>query len=316
MTLTSVSSIDRKVPQSAPYDAVLASVGFEPRARFIAKHYGLSAPQKHASVFPDRHVHDFDANIRFYRKSGYSLHEHDNDSYYDWVISKLLKIVASSDQPTICVDISSMSRFRLASVVEAALRASYQKTVTVDFLYAIARYSPPNAVASPITELEPVLPTFAGWSNNPGVPATALFGLGYEPDKVIGAIEFFEPDSAWACVPIGNDERFLKRVLKSNRTALGEVPLEQRIEYYVLQPFNSFTNLETLCFGLLRNSRPILVPFGPKVFALLCLLVSVVHPEIGVWRVSGGAFEEPIGREAHGAITGVRCEFRTHDAFG
>ena len=39
--------------------------------------------------------------------------------------------------------------------------------------------------------------------------------------------------------------------------------------------------------SLVRSRRPVLLPFGPKVFFAVCVLLSFGFAEVSVWHVSG-----------------------------
>lgn len=173
----------------------------------------------------------------------------------------------------------------------------------------------PVTEASPIATAGPVIDRFTGWSGEPELPASVIVGVGYEPDKVLGILEFLEPATVWVWVPHGKDERFLQAIMKSNDGLWDYVSPDRRIEYGVLNPYETFVRLESLCYGLVRRTRPVIVPFGPKIFALLSMLVALHWPdELSVWRVSGEQAETPHDTEAEGTISGLRVEFALLDS--
>ena len=55
-------------------------------------------------------------------------------------------------------------------------------------------------------------------------------------------------------------------------------------------------SLASLVGGLKRDHNVLLVPFGPKIFALVCLLQGLLDENLAVWRVSAGELEEPSQR--------------------
>jgi hypothetical protein len=78
------------------------------------------------------------------------------------------------------------------------------------------------------------------------------------------------------------------------------------VGYDVDQPFDLFTKLESLIAGVGTRSNCILLPFGPKIFALCALLVACLHPDAAVWRVSGA--EEAVDRVGH-SVYGISAIF-------
>jgi hypothetical protein len=201
-----------------------------------------------------------------------------------------------------------MSRTRLAAVVvEAYNYCSERDSVVVDVLYAPAAFAKPPTHEPPVAVSEAAAPEIAGWWSDPGTPAAVIVGLGYEVGKAVGALEYFEPGAAWAFVPSGDDSRYDQEVDKANRTLWSFVPKPGRLPYKVMRPFECLQALESLTNGLTATYRPILVPFGPKIFAVCAVLVGLQHqPDVAVWRISSGELEKPIDRSAAGRVTGLR----------
>ncbi len=176
-------------------------------------------------------------------------------------------------------------------------------------MYSVAEWSPPSNEAEPIVSAGAVVPTFAGWSSRTDIPIVALIGLGYEPDKAMGAYEYLEATDVWTFLPAGEDERYARDLGLANRTLLSRLSPHKRITYRVDQPVACFGVLESVVYGLLDKSRPVLLPFGPKMFALCAMLVACVHREVPVWRISSNQFGKPVDRVASGKIIGIRASF-------
>lgn len=189
------------------------------------------------------------------------------------------------------------------------LTAYARNVFQVDWVYSLAEYyDPPEEI--PINHVGPVSPLFAGWTDVPELPTTAVFGLGFEPGKVLGAAEYLESGNVFAFIPDGPDERFKASVLKSNRALLEELSSEHVVSYRVANPFDTFVWIEGMCAGLIRRSRLILVPFGPRIFALNCMLAALEHsPRVMVLRVSGfGSQDHDV--KAAGPLYAIRSIFR------
>ena len=130
-----------------------------------------------------------------------------------------------------------------------------------------------------------------------------------------GALEFLEPNSAWAFIPAGEDPRYDDAVREANNT-LGPVLSDDRTMVYdVDEPTSVYAALETLVYGLLQWSRPILISFGPKIFSLCCLLIARTYTDdVTVWRVSGETLARPGDREASGKIISLKSAFARQPA--
>lgn len=297
------------------YDIVLASVGYESRSRYFFQKHRIDATKRLAFAFPNQNTLAFQDNLSFYDSNGFTTDTIECQMICERIIEEAVSLSSVHDNVLrICVDVSSMSRFRMASVIEAAIALSEQREVAVDFVYCVAEYSPPPLEPTVIESADPVSPYFAGWTTRPDAPTCAIFGVGYEPDRVIGAIEYMEPGQIRAFLPIGPDPRFLDEVMRVNEPLWEEIPKEHRTRYSLSEPLNTFVRLESLLYSLKQTYRPILIPFGPKIFTVQCLLASIAHfPSVAVWRVTGGSASDPIDRRAGGEIYAIRGRFIQRD---
>lgn len=297
--------------QSTAFDAMVASIGFENRARYFCENHRIQATKKIAYAFTDRNIIGFDRNSAFFDSNGFTIDSLESFDFSNRLYQELDSVSSAKvDELRVCVDISSMSRSRMANVVEVALMCSAKRSVIVDFVYCVAKYSPPPTEPTFIEIAGPVTPFFAGWTTRPEAPTCAIFGVGYEPDRVIGAIEYLEPGPIKAFVPVGTDPRFLDAVIEVNKPLWDEISKEHQTFYKLSEPFNTFVKLESLLYSLKQHYRPILVPFGPKIFTIECLLAAVSHyPSVAVWRVSGGSAMDPVDSEASGEVHVLQAVF-------
>lgn len=206
-----------------------------------------------------------------------------------------------------------MTRRRMALWIQAAAGWTGEKDLEIDFWYSMARFSPPPEDDAPNVAAGPVLPSFAGWATDPGAPIALILGLGYELDQAIGAVEYIEPAEVLAFDPSGSDAEYAEAIQRANAQlwSMGPKP-PRRVTYDPSRVFATFLLVEGLLVGLVRRSRPVLLPFGPKVFTLVALLATQFHPACAVWRVSSGAAGTPVQRTATGEIVGLRARFRPH----
>lgn len=273
------------------YDALICSLGYETRSRATVERVG-SDMEVHAAGFPHHHTPGYEINRHFLASVDAKCVEVDDEGFSLWAAEQLLE-----PRRRVAIDISSMSRPRIAAVVQA-LRRSSNKGVVVDFLYVPQRYTgAPQALDIP-TALEPVSPDFAGWYANADSPLIVLFGLGFEPVRAAGAIDVLEPDMAIPFFPYGSEEEFIEAVQTANDTVLRLPTVETPRPYYISSPFACFAELDSLVSLYAESgSRPLLLPLGPKIFALICILVATMrNPTTPVWRVSPGPLDQPVDR--------------------
>lgn len=300
---------------STQYHACFATIGYEQRARYIAEELRPNALRRIGAAFPERQVLAFRKNYRWFKSAGFEDYFVPESDFEKWSGDMLGEIAKTAQgELRIALDISSMSRLRLASMIAGLLRLEFNGIITVDFMYSLAAYTPPAPEPEPIVNAGAVLPFFAGWSNRPELPTLAIVGLGYEPDKAVGAYEYLEASGIWAFVPKSIDPRYDRSVHEANSILLHRIPLAQRIAYRVDQPFHCFTTLESVVYGTLTDGRPVLLPFGPKIFTICALLVASLHRDVPVWRISSGQLGDAVDQTADGNIMGIRAVFADDDS--
>lgn len=286
---------------------LLCALGFEKRSRFVAEKFSNQCPQRVAFAFDDRRVLSFDENKAWMEKNEFQLCPSDLSS----IKSKISEIVAEfpSDEPLqILIDISSMTRPMIGTIV--ALLARQSRKIFADFVYAPAAFTPPSNSVPPQTYSGPVVPEYAGWTLDPSLPLTAIIGTGYEYGRALGILEYLEPAVAWIMNPTGVSEIYDGSLQHVNRHLFTLVPPAQTLSYSVVATFECFERIEAMVYGLKNKSRVLLCPFGPKIFALICLIVAEIHrPSVTVWRVSGGQSEQAADQVAAGEICRLPVDF-------
>jgi hypothetical protein len=299
------------------YDAVVAAVGFEARSRAVAEILQPSGKRSAACAFPDQKELCYYDNLDWYTKSGYSVQERNDEDFGKWFEDFLLDIREDDvDEYKVAIDVSSVTRLRLAIMVDILRRRQDEKPVVVDFIYSIARFSSPPDSDVPNVHVGPVLKSFAGWSLNTDQPAVAIVGLGYEENKALGAVEHLQASQVWAFTPTSPVQEYKKAMELANSVLFDTIPRENRILYRAEQPIECFVSLESLTERCLRSSGVVLLPFGPKIFSVCALLVASIHVDAAVWRVSAGGAEPARNRVASEYFCGLRTIFRSRELRG
>lgn len=291
------------------YDLILCTIGFEARARHAISKLQRFATSKIAICFRDRQVLDFDENLQYFKKNGFTIVE-DNSDVCSLIFSNFLSENKSRANFKFLIDVSSMTRNHIASICYESVAAAQKLNVTIilDFIYSHALYSPPPLEFGPIQFRGPVLPEFSGWSPQLELPTAIVFGLGYEPDVVLGLAEELEPGKIILFKPSQHDNRYTKAIEKSNCEIIDKVPKEICFEYSVFDWYLVFVRLTNVITGLYGNSRVTLVPFGPKIFSVCCILSGLDwYPFVSVWRVSPAEYGNPVNRFANGIMSCLRA---------
>lgn len=296
---------------SGVYDAEAVSLGFETRSRWLLENHSPRARLKVAFGFEDRRGLDYEHNRAFLDKAGFLIREVSDEGFSGPSAEFIRDAPRRGGVTRILVDVSSMTRRRVAMLLSRMLLDPDPARVwAADFVYAPAAFSPPSKEETPITHCAPVIPEFAGWSDSPEQYVTALFGLGYEEGFAVGAMEQIEPAQSWALTPGGVDQRYDKACRQANRFFLDQLPAAHISTYEVLDAIGTFLTLEGLVYSCAPQSRVVIVPLGPKLFALSAMLVAAVHyPRVAVWRVSTDQLAPASNRFAVGPILGLRVIF-------
>ncbi|MEM5345800.1 hypothetical protein [Paraburkholderia azotifigens] len=310
LKLSSIRNVDSS--PSKNIDVFIAACGYEGRAIAASESFHLSARKKLAIGFASQRELEYNANKAWFEKAGFDLIEVDDGKFRDTLNQYLSQSTPDGDVWNVEVDISCFNRFRMAHLVDA-LRALPAAEVLVTFRYSIAEFTPPAADTAPTVIVAPVIPQFAGWTTRPDRPPAAIVGLGYEPNKAIGIVDHLEINNAtWAYYPLGPVPEYYQRVLEANRSLVDIIQSDGRCQPYDLnEPAQLFSEINSLVDMLKPHFNAVLIPFGPKLFALVSFLVATVHDDVGVWRVSSGALEEPVNRKPSGHVVSVSVNFRT-----
>lgn len=197
-------------------------------------------------------------------------------------------IEAFDGNPRIAIDISCMSRPTMALAFQAILEVGDRKMMRLDVLYVLAEYTPPPTQLPPNEDIRPINDWFAGWPTNATASTSLVVGLGYERDKASGACEYFDASETWVFVPQSSILDYQSTVEANNEVLLARaLRRDLSTTYRVERPTETFGLLASTVSRIVPKMNPVLLPFGPKIFFALSLLVASVYREAGVWHVTG-----------------------------
>jgi len=205
---------------------------------------------------------------------------------------------------SILLDISSMPRAVMASIMATFEDIAATRQVDMLVAYCLAKYTPPLERNPANKTVKPVHPSFTGFSIAPGLPVAAIVGLGYEKGKALGAVEYVESSDWWVFVPTSEEKKYFKKVEQHNQTILNVIGADRKFEYSIHSPLLTTARLESLVASLSFTHKTVLLPFGPKIFFFCSLLVALVHKTCAVWHVTG---EMPASRADVSPSAFVMC---------
>jgi hypothetical protein len=289
------------------YESLVCSLGYESRSRALAERLSAAVDVPiHAAGFLHGHGEAYADNSRVLQSLGAEIVESSDEEFRNWA----MEWFCSTRYQRVGIDISSMSRPRIAALVEA-IQAGGNKSLVADFLYVPQVYKGPALPLEVPAALGPVSAAFAGWDTDVERPLVILFGLGYEPYRAAAAIDTLEPSLAVPFFPHGQNRAFVKDVEIANADVLrlDNQGVTSPRNYQIEDPFTCFAQIDALISKYVEreDARPLLLPLGPKIFALVCLLASAVRDTaVPVWRVSPGLLDKPIDQEPEDILVTLR----------
>lgn len=295
------------------YNLLVATVGYEARGRYVPEsaHSGIF-PAVLAYVYNHNRVLSFEDNLAYYRSIGAVIVDDPGAAMASDLQGRLEEAWARDGQPSrlrVAVDISCMDRDRLGRVVRAVLTAAFAE-VTIDFLYAIGEYDAGLVGSEGQVIVNRAVSGYEGWTNDPTQPVVAVVGCGVEARLALAAVETLEPSEVLWLVPQGEDPAYDSLIAQRNQ-ALFDDSRTEPYYYAVTDPFLTISDLRATVGSIRDKWRVVLVPLGPKIFVLACLLVAAAFDtNVTVWRLSADDRRTPEDRYASGSVVGLSVDVR------
>ena len=229
------------------------------------------------------------------RHNGFDTPVVDDVGFEQIVKQELLH--APSRNCRVIADISSMSRSRIASLFLSCHDVRSEGGCVLDLVYFPATHSSHKHAYEPLEYFGPCHHRLAGWPDDPDLPLSLVVGLGTEPRRADGIVEFLEPDILALCIPLGDEPQYVDEVRRENRRLL-EVRGEPR-DYPVRDPSAAFVHVSAIATQLAQRSRVVIVPLGPKIFCATSIAAALtIGSHVGVWKASAGSGVAPVDVQA------------------
>ncbi len=290
--------VDTTFSRTDRFDFELSVCGYESRSTYIARATAESQSLKVAIDYQSLGDGDYDDNKAWLVANDTALDTEDE------AIARLTDLLEGGAR--VRVDISSMRRTTMARVVEAV--CSSRTDSQVQFVYAPAMYEASSQAVEDHLALSagPVTRYFSGALRPTSVPLGLVAGLGLEPHRVLGLTELLEPSRVWAFLAVSEDKRFQAAVLEVNQPTVAS-PQSDLFKYDLRSVADTYAAVESLVYAAGESHRLVLAPSGPKVFALVCLLVAATPGSYqpAVWRVGGPTSSATSGFRAAGDVVAV-----------
>lgn len=294
---------------AAKYDVMFVTCGYEARATYLLSRFSGQAQHIVALDYHCDGVHSYDSNkgvLDIRASSWVDLRGPEMPDRISVSVRERMSELKDGETASVFVDVSSCSRSVLANLL-LALASTKGRRILLTCGYAVSEFYTPPEGELPSNISEPVIGDMSGWSHDLSKPPCAIIGLGFEPGRALGSIDYLEVPEVRLFMPHGPDERFKSAVLAANQLLIEEVG--SPLLYDICDPEDAFQKLGSLVGGLLPRFRPIIIPLGPKIFAALSMLLALrLFPQICIWRTSAGSGEETSDRQASGMVVTFEYE--------
>lgn len=292
--------------KASSFNLLIAICGYESRAKFISLEVKGNVESTIILDYGSEGVLSYGANKQALgtmpQVDFLSLNDDRYVLDFETMLLRHLKNRNVGEKLRVLFDTSCASR-RLISKVLLSLDRIAKDQLELCCVYAVSEFYPPPSDELPSHISEPVVGELSGWSNDLSQPPCAVIGLGFEPGRAIGCIDYLEMPEVRLLQPHGPDPRFIDAVEQANGQLIMEAGTNCLFPYSVMDPVDTYLKLESMVFGLLDEFRPVLIPLGPKIFAVSCIVLAIRNaPSVCVWRTSSGQLGVPHDTKTDGNV--------------
>lgn len=294
-----VSKIAAEEFEKSEYAVLITALGFEKRSTAVSERISSRCISKFALGFDHNHDCSYNQNDVWFREHGFTILPGLNANDFSGALAQhadalliRLQDQTKGGESKIAIDVSCFDRRRLADLVQWVRSITLPRLV-IDFWYCIAAFQPPSPTVGRNEVAGPVHRKFAGRFTEPGRPLALIAGLGYELGRVMGAAEYLQASRVVAFIPESPVTEYEGEVFAANETMLKDLEPRQVLRYPVADPGRTLAMLDSTIRGLREHYNVVLLPGGPKLFALCSLIACTIHRDAAVWRVSSGGSIKP-----------------------
>lgn len=270
-------------------DCIIAASGFHPRCTYIAENLRIGNAHKIVITFDEKdHAELRKQNESVFSDLGFISIDENIKSGKN--IETLLKSQCNNsvaDSFNILVDYSCMPKLWISTILNYLHdNDSLKEKINVFFAYTPRKFVPVNKRT--VEFVGPVSGKEESMMNDKGISLIA--GLDNSLDSTMKIINKVNPDRIYAFIPEpAFSEEYLRTLMKINKPLLDKIEKGNIIRYPAKDPEQINSILTSLCLELRLDSRIMIVPQGPKTFALTSLLLSLRYPDIKLWEIISSA---------------------------
>lgn len=305
---------DKELLSKINFDLFICASGFETRSTFQASY--ISNVGRKICIGFDNEKDNLERkkNDDFFIKNNFEILNCSVEENISKNIGALLKdiemMLADSKELKVFIDYSSMTKNWYSYLLLGMFNLKKRSNLNIYFGYSHAEYVK-SSISNTLNRI--VSPLF-GYCNLslPSSPTSLVIGLGNEPNRVFGLIEYFDAIPFIFRTDGSFNPNYKIEIESISKDILNEIPIKNVFEYPVNDLLYTHYILENLCKELLQTNRVIITPCGPKPFTLISLLLSLKYENtIEVWRISPGVKLPIVNRKPNGNISVLKISFNS-----
>ncbi len=285
MELLHTCLIDHRELTHERFDVIIAASGYQQRCTYLMQYIKQRNNIRLLITFNEDNLKKARAsNEKYFTDLGFTTVEASPDDGKE--IIRILKKICSSfntKELKILVDYSCMPKKWFAIILDYFMR----NELCINHLNTYFSYTPTafnlKKGSSSIKYFGPILNSDQHLPTSK--PVSLIIGLGRSSDASFEMIKKIKPERTFAFLPDpAFDASYTEYIMESNRRIINMLPEDHLLTYPANDTDEINTQLTSLCLDLRLDSRVIILPHGPKTFALISLLLAARYPDIWLWE--------------------------------
>ena len=264
-------------------DFFIAASGYQKRCTYLAENLCLTNTEKLLITFDEKHRPELRSeNERVFKDlEFYSITSApDDNTEIEKLLGKMCSVI-SRQELNILIDYSCMSKVWYATIIDFFIRNEPGARRINIYLSYTPKKNNAFPVKSKWKSLDPVLPQSK--KEKKGVPVSLVTGINSNLEPSLDLIEEVKPANIFAFVPsFSHDTEYYNKLMDFNRPLLEKIRPEKILKYPAQRPDQICSMLTSVCLDLRIDHDVLLVPQGPKTFALSAILLSMRYPDIKI----------------------------------
>jgi hypothetical protein len=286
MELVHLQEIDFKELQSEKFDGMISVCAHQPKCTYLAENLNTQIIERLLLAVDEQdNLKNNEEQAKIFQQLGFHIHPtslHDTGDIEN-LFGKLCS--RNTDQLNIVIDYSYMPVRWFTLITDILIRNNFKaERINLYFSYTPEIFNRKSDEYH-IEYFGPVLHNRDNLRSKK--PVSLIISLDNKNDIVLEAIRGVNPQKIMAFIPICDfDSEYYQLVMKSNKNLIKRLEKDSLIRYEANQLEDINSKLTSYCLNQRISSEVMIIPQGPKTFALISMLLSVRYPDIKLWEIN------------------------------